>query len=74
LKYDLNGKLLYSWGTYGIFPGAVWGVHQFSVDPEGNLYAAETYGGRTQKFRPRSGVDRSKLIGAPPALMPKATS
>ncbi len=74
LKYDSNGKLLYSWGTYGIFPGAVWGVHQFSVDSEGNLYAAETYGGRTQKFRPRSGVDQSRLIGAPPALSPKATS
>ena len=27
LEYDLNGKLLYSWGTYGTFPGAFWGVH-----------------------------------------------
>src|SRR6202166_2915462 len=42
LKYDLNGKLLYSWGTYGSFPGAFWAVYQFSVDADGNLYAAET--------------------------------
>ena len=73
LKYDLNGKLLYSWGTYGTFPGAVWGVHQFSVDSEGNLYAAETFGGRTQKFRPKPGADPSRLIGTPVRLMPKAS-
>jgi peptidylamidoglycolate lyase len=72
LKYDLNGKLLYSWGTYGTFPGAFWGVHGFSVDSEGNLYAAETFGGRTQKYRPKPGADRAKLIGTPPPLMPKA--
>ena len=65
LEYDLNGKLLYSWGTYGSFPGAFWGVHQFSVDSEGNLYEAETFGGRTQKFRPKAGADRAKLIGQP---------
>ncbi len=71
LKYDLDGKLLYWWGEQGEYPGGVWGVHQFSVDPAGNLYAAETYGGRTQKFRPRPGADKSKLMGAPLALMPK---
>jgi DNA-binding beta-propeller fold protein YncE len=65
LKYDLNGKLLYSWGTYGSFPGAFWGVHQFSIDSDGNLYAAETFGGRTQKFRPKPGADRAQLIGQP---------
>jgi DNA-binding beta-propeller fold protein YncE len=68
LKYDLNGKLLYSWGTYGTFPGAVWGVHQFSVDAAGNLYAAETFGGRTQKFRPKPGADPARLVGAPAPL------
>lgn len=71
LEYDLNGKLLYSWGTYGAFPGAFWGVHQFAVDSEGNLYAAETFGGRTQKFRPRAGAPRAHLIGAPSPLMVK---
>jgi DNA-binding beta-propeller fold protein YncE len=73
LKYDLNGKLLSSWGTYGTFPGAFWGVHQFSVDSDGNLYAAETFGGRTQKFRPRPGVEPARLIAPPLPLMPKAT-
>jgi hypothetical protein len=72
LKYDLNGKLLYSWGTHGTFPGAFWAVHQFSVDSDGNLYAAETFGGRTQKFRPKPGADPSQLIGVPVALMAKA--
>ena len=65
LKYDLNGHLLYSWGTYGSFPGAFWGVHQFSVDSAGNLYAAETFGGRTQKFTPKPGADPTTLIGQP---------
>ena len=69
-QYDLNGKLLYSWGT---FPGAFWGVHQLSVDANGNLYAAETYGGRTQKYKPKPGADRSKVIGSPIALMTKST-
>src|SRR5712692_6877304 len=70
LKYDLNGKLLYSWGTYGSFPGAFWGVQQFSVDSDGNLYGAETFGGRTQKFRPRKGVDPARLIGQPGKVPP----
>ncbi|HVS90165.1 MAG TPA: peptidyl-alpha-hydroxyglycine alpha-amidating lyase family protein [Candidatus Acidoferrum sp.] len=65
LKYDLDGKLLYSWGTYGSFPGAFWGVHQFSVDSDGNLYGAEAFGGRTQKFRPKKGADPATLIGQP---------
>ena len=73
LKYDLNGKLLYSWGTYGTFPGAFWGVHQFSVDPDGNLYTAETFGGRTQKYRPARGADPARLI-KPVPLMGKASN
>jgi sugar lactone lactonase YvrE len=62
LEYDQNGKLLYSWGTYGTFPGAFWELHQMSIDSEGNLYGADSFGGRVQKFRPRPGADRSKLI------------
>jgi 6-bladed beta-propeller len=72
LKYSLNGALEYSWGTYGTFPGGVWGVHQFSVDSEGNLYAAEALGGRTQKFTPRIDADLAALI-APPAAPAAAT-
>ena len=68
LQYDLNGKLLSSWGTYGLFPGAFWGIHQISVDAEGSLYVAETWGGRLQKFTPKPGVPRWQLIGAPQPL------
>jgi len=64
LKFDKSGHLLYSWGTFGQFPGGLWGVHQFSVDSEGNLYAAEAFGGRAEKFRPKPGADPAKVIPA----------
>lgn len=64
LEYDTTGKLLYSWGTYGTFPGQFWELHQMSVDSAGNLYGADSFGGRVQKFRPRTGVDHSQLINA----------
>jgi DNA-binding beta-propeller fold protein YncE len=62
LKYDLNGRLQNHWGTWGQFRGAMWGVHQFSVDQEGNLYIAEVYNGRSQKFRPKPNADKARLI------------
>jgi len=63
VKYDLDGRLIYSWGTIGTFPGTLWGVHGLSVDQEGNLYVAEVDAGRFQKFRPREGADPMTLIG-----------
>jgi sugar lactone lactonase YvrE len=63
LKYDLTGQLLYSWGTFGERPGDFWCVHHFAVDSDGNLYTAEVFGGRPQKFRPRKGADPRTLIG-----------
>jgi NHL repeat len=65
LKYDLDGRLLYAWGTVGDFPGTLWGVHGMSTDQEGNLYVAEVDAGRFQKFRPRSGANPAYLIGKP---------
>src|SRR5258705_549119 len=53
LEYDQNGKLLYWWGTYGTFPGGFWELHQMSVGSDGNFYGADSFGGRTQKFRPK---------------------
>ena len=62
LKYDLTGKLLHSWGTFGSFPGALWGPHQFSVDSDGNLYVAEVFNGRAQKFRPKKNAKPNLLV------------
>ncbi len=64
-KWDFNGKLLYSWGVLGDFPGAFFNMHGASVDQEGNLYVAEVGGGRVQKFRPRQGANPAYLVGRP---------
>ena len=72
-KYDLNGKLLYAFGYYGYFPGGLYGPHQFSVDTDGNLYIAEVFSGRAQKFTPKPGADKSKLI-TPPGPIPQSKS
>jgi peptidylamidoglycolate lyase len=63
LKYDSEGHLVYSWGTFGVQPGNIWGVHSFDTDSEGNLYVGEVFGGRTQKLRPRKGADPQFLMG-----------
>ena len=63
IKYDLDGMFQYSWGTWGTFPGGMWGVHGMSADEDGNFYIAEVNNGRVQKFRPRQGVDPDLLIG-----------
>ena len=62
-KFDLNGRLLFSWGTFGAFPGGFWGVHQFHTDTEGNLYTADVHVGRPQKFRPKKGANPAHIIG-----------
>jgi len=64
-KWDFNGRLLYSWGVLGDFPGAFFNMHGASVDQEGNLYVAEVGGGRLQKFRPRKGANPAFLVGPP---------
>ena len=65
LKYDLDGHFLYSFGSWGDFPGGFWGVHGFSVDQDGNFYVAEVDSGRVQKFRPRAGVNTAFLVSKP---------
>jgi sugar lactone lactonase YvrE len=65
LKYDLDGHLIYAWGTIGDFAGTLWGVHGMATDQEGNLYVAEVDSGRFQKFRPRPGANPATLIGKP---------
>jgi hypothetical protein len=70
VKFGLDGHLEYSWGTHGTSPGQFWAVHQVTADSEGNMYAAEVFGGRTQKFRPKSGANPTELVWGQ-ALMPK---
>ena len=65
LKYDLNGNFQYSWGTWGDFPGGMWGVHGMSTDQEGNFYVAEVDNGGAQKYRPRPGANPAFLVGKP---------
>ena len=65
LKYSLDGTLLYSWGTWGTFPGGMWGVHGMSVDSEGNFYTAEVDTGRVQKFRPLPNANPRYLVTPP---------
>jgi hypothetical protein len=65
LKYDEQGHFLYSWGSQGDWPGAMWGVHQFDVDRQGNLYVAEVSNGRVQKYQPRPNALPQLLVGQP---------
>lgn len=65
LGYDLNGHFLYSWGSWGEYPGGMWGVHGMSTDQEGNFYVAEVNNGRIQKYRPRPGANSEFLVGKP---------
>jgi hypothetical protein len=66
LKYDLDGNFLYSWGSYGDYPGGIAGVHGISVDQEGNLYLAQVDNkGGVQKFIPREGANPEFLVGKP---------
>jgi len=64
-KYEaMTGKLLTTWGTFGSVPGTLWGPHDFDTDSEGNLYIAEDYNARVQKFRPMKDTNfPEQLIG-----------
>jgi hypothetical protein len=68
IAYDRNGKLLTYWGVYGTYPGASQQLHQFSVDYEGNLYTADSFVGRVQKFTPKANGDKTRMIPATVAL------
>jgi hypothetical protein len=63
LKYDLKGNFIYGWGANGAGWGQFNGPHASTIDQEGNFYTAEVFGGRVQKFRPKPGADKAKLLG-----------
>ena len=65
LKYDLNGNFMFSWGTWGDFPGGMWGVHGMATDQEGNFYVAEVDNGGGQKYTPRKGANPQMMVGKP---------
>ena len=65
LGYDLQGHFLYSWGSWGEYPGGMWGVHGMSSDQEGNFYVGEVNNGRIQKYTPRAGANPAFLVGKP---------
>jgi sugar lactone lactonase YvrE len=65
VEWDLQGHLLYTWGSMGAFPGGLWGVHGMSVDQEGNLYVAEVDAGRVQKFHPKAGANPDFIVAKP---------
>ena len=62
VKWDRDGNLQYTWGTWGDFPGGMWGVHGMSIDSEGNFYTAEVDSGRAQKYKPRAGARPEYLL------------
>jgi DNA-binding beta-propeller fold protein YncE len=63
LKFDLDGNFLYSWGAPGGQPGRLGCSHGISTDQLGNLYIADCFAGRVQKFEPIPGADPDKLAG-----------
>ena len=65
LHYDREGHFLYSWGSLGLFPGGIFGVHQIGSDTDGNFYTAEVSYGHVQKFVPRKGANPAFLVGKP---------
>ena len=63
LKFDLEGNFLYSWGAPGIQAGGLACSHGITTDQDGNLFVADCFAGRVQKFVPIPGVDMSKVVG-----------
>ena len=62
-KYDLEGNHLYGWGAVGIEAGRLACSHGFSTDQEGNLFVADCFAGRVQKFEPIPGANPDHLVG-----------
>jgi peptidylamidoglycolate lyase len=63
LKYDLDGHYLYGWGGHGGAVGLFSGPHQLTTDQDRNLYVAEVFNGRVQKFTPKANADPAKVAG-----------
>ena len=66
--------MMFSWGTQGDWPGALWGVITSTWTRSGNLYFAEVDNGRAQKFRPRHNADPAQIIGQAECLIHRITT
>jgi len=63
IKFDLDGNYLYSWGAPGPQAGRINCSHGISTDQLGNLYLADCFDGRVQKFEPLPDADPDKMVG-----------
>ena len=63
LKFDLQGNFLYGWGAPGAQPGRLACSHGMTTDQLGNLYVADCFAGRVQKFEPIPDADPGKIAG-----------
>jgi hypothetical protein len=63
MKFDLDGNYLFSWGAPGTQAGRLACSHGISTDQLGNLYIADCFAGRVQKFEPIPGADPGKQVG-----------
>jgi DNA-binding beta-propeller fold protein YncE len=63
IKFDLNGNYLYSWGVAGPQAGRLNCSHGITTDQNGNLFLADCFAGRVQKFTPQPNADKAKLVG-----------
>ena len=63
VKYDLNGRLQTYWGVNGTAAGYMNQPHAFSVDSEGNLYIANGLNHNVEKYVPKAGAERARLVG-----------
>src|SRR5438046_1666557 len=62
-KFDVKGNFLYGWGAPGGQPGRLNCSHGITTDQLGNLYLADCFAGRVQKFEPIAGADPDKIAG-----------
>lgn len=63
LKFDLAGNFLYSWGAAGAQAGRLQCSHGMSTDQLGNLYIADCFAGRLQKFEPVPEANPDNVAG-----------
>ncbi len=63
MKFDQSGNYLYGWGAPGTEAGRLGCSHGITTDQAGNLYIADCFAGRVQKFEPIPGADPAKIAG-----------